>query len=157
MTGNFPNPVKNMDIQTSGQDGGIGRHTVPPRTTKKRTTTILKIKNNQNWQKIKLYGSPTTKELKKKHSSRLAGGVEMGSQGGEDSWQGSGWRDWTVPHLRADKTGRTTRERDRPTAQGSSREIKPQTSDWQHLWGLRRQREELPASLESLLERPTGS
>ena len=24
----------------SGQDGGIGRHTVPPPTTKRRTTTI---------------------------------------------------------------------------------------------------------------------
>ena len=32
---------------TSGQDGGIGRHTVPPRT-KKRTITNLKTKNNQN-------------------------------------------------------------------------------------------------------------
>ena len=29
--------------------------------------------------KNKLYGSPTTKELKKKHSSRLVGGLEMGS------------------------------------------------------------------------------
>ena len=28
--------------QTSGQDGGIGRNTVPPRTTKRRTTTNLK-------------------------------------------------------------------------------------------------------------------
>ena len=26
--------------QTSGQDGGVGRHTVPPCTTKRRTTTI---------------------------------------------------------------------------------------------------------------------
>ena len=24
----------------SGQDGGVGRHAVPPRTTKRRTTTI---------------------------------------------------------------------------------------------------------------------
>ena len=28
---------------------------------------------------MELYGSPTTKELKKKHSSRLVGGAEMGS------------------------------------------------------------------------------
>ena len=27
-----------------------------------------------------MYGSPTTKEIKKKHSSRPVGGVEMGSQ-----------------------------------------------------------------------------
>ena len=26
--------------ETSRQDRGIGRHTVPPRTTKRRTTTI---------------------------------------------------------------------------------------------------------------------
>ena len=52
---------------------------------KRRTNTNLKTKNNQNCQKIKLYGSPTTKELKKKHSSRLAGGVEMGSWGREDA------------------------------------------------------------------------
>ena len=87
-------------IWTSGQDGGIGRYTLPPHTTKIRTTTNFKIKNNENFQKIELYGSPTTKELKKKHSSRLAGGMETDSQGrvergswsGKDSWQGSGWK-----------------------------------------------------------------
>ena len=57
-----------------------GRHTVPPRTTKRRTTTNLKTKNNQNSQKTELYGSPTTKELKKTHSSRPVGGAEKGSQ-----------------------------------------------------------------------------
>ena len=62
-----------------GQDGGIGRYTVPPSTTKRRTTTNLKTKNNQKCQKIELYRSPTTKELKEKHSFRLVGGVETGS------------------------------------------------------------------------------
>ena len=57
-------------------------------------TTYLNIKNNQNCQKIKLYGSPITKEYKKKHSSRLVGGVEMGSQDAVDSQQGDGWRTW---------------------------------------------------------------
>ena len=51
-----------------------------PDTTKKRLTTKLKTKNNQNCQKIKLYGSLTTKKLKKKHSSRPVGGLEIGSQ-----------------------------------------------------------------------------
>ena len=37
---------------------------MPPRTTKRRTTN-LKTTNSQNCQKTKLYGSPTTKELKK--------------------------------------------------------------------------------------------
>ena len=56
---------------TSGQDGGIGRYALFPCTSKRRTTTNLKTKNNQNCQEIELYGSPTTKELKKKHSPRL--------------------------------------------------------------------------------------
>ena len=64
---------------TSGQDGGVGRHTVPPHTTKRRTTTNLKTKPKHNCQKIKLYGSLTTKELKKKHSPRRVGGAETGS------------------------------------------------------------------------------
>ena len=53
---------------------------MPPLTTKRRTRTNLKTKSNQNCQKIKLYGSPTTKELQKKHSSRPVAGVEMGSR-----------------------------------------------------------------------------
>ena len=88
---------------------------MPPRTTKRRTTTNAKTKNNQNRQKIKLYGSPTNKELKKKHSSKPVGGVEMGSQverthskaaaggPGQARWQlaeQERWQlvDWAVPH-----------------------------------------------------------
>ena len=76
---------------TSGKDGGIGKYTFPPRTTK-RATTNVKTKNNQNCQKIELYGNLTIKELKKKYSSRLVGGVETHSQAREDAWQGGGWR-----------------------------------------------------------------
>ena len=83
----------NLYWETSGQDGGVGRYTLTACTTKNRTTTNLKTKNNQNCQKIKLYGSLMTKELKKKHSSVLVGGAEMGSWGREDSQQGGGW--WT--------------------------------------------------------------
>ena len=43
-----------IDICTSGQNGGVGRYTVPPHTTKRRTTTNLKTKNNQNWHIIQL-------------------------------------------------------------------------------------------------------
>ena len=43
-----------------------------------------RIKKQPELQKIKVYGGPTTKEIKKKHPSRLVGRVEMGSQGGED-------------------------------------------------------------------------
>ena len=48
----------------------------------------MEAKNIQNCEKMELYISPTTKELKKKHSFRLVGGVEMGSWSGEDTWQG---------------------------------------------------------------------
>ena len=78
--------ISKVHFRTSSQDGGVGRHTVPPHTNKRRTTTNLKTKNTQNRQKIKLYGSPTTKELKKKQ-----GGDRQ--LGGEDLWQGSSW--WT--------------------------------------------------------------
>ena len=78
--------------ETSGQDGGIGRYTVSPHTTKRRTTTNLNTKNNQNCQKIKLYGSLTTKEIKKKHSLRPVGGGETGSWGRADLQQGGSWR-----------------------------------------------------------------
>ena len=37
----------------------------------------LKTNNTQNCQKIKLYGSLTTKDLKKPHSSRRVGGEKM--------------------------------------------------------------------------------
>ena len=66
--------------QASSQDRGVDGYTFPTHTTKTRTTTNLKTKNNQNCQKIDLHGSLTTRELKKKHSSRLVGGKERGNQ-----------------------------------------------------------------------------
>ena len=102
------------------------------KSTKRRTTTNLKTKNNQNCQKIELYGSPTTKELKKKHLYRLVGRAEDAQQGG--NWR-TGWvrwwlADWVVPHLHADKPGGTTGEQDRLYNPGFQyREIKPQTSE----------------------------
>ena len=62
---------------------------MPTHTTKGRTITNFKTKNNQ---KIKVYGRLTTNELKKKHSFRPFRGAEMGSCGGEDWRQGSSWR-----------------------------------------------------------------
>ena len=94
---------------------------MPSHTTKRRTTPHLKTittttTKNENCQKIKLYGNLTTKELKKKHSSRLVGGAEMESWGGEDTWQGSGTCGEAVadrgdlPHSCADMPGETTGE-----------------------------------------------
>ena len=93
----------------SCQDGGIGRYTLPPCKTKRKTTTNLKTKNNQNWQKMELCGSLTTKELKKKHSSRPVGGAETGSwvernhykaaAGGVDCGKlFQAWEMWLSPH-----------------------------------------------------------
>ena len=61
------------------------------------------LPENQN------YGSPTTKELKKKHSPRPVGGVEVGGQA--ERTQARQWlADWVVPHLSVDKPGGTTGE-----------------------------------------------
>ena len=106
-----------------------------------KRTTNLKIKSNQNCQKIKLYGSPTTKELKKKHSFRLVGGVEMGSQGGKEAQQGRDWQGSETDH----------------STQGSSvGKESLKTSNCKNLWWLWWHRE-LPASQKNPLERPTGS
>ena len=49
-----------MTKESSGQDGGVGGNPLLLHTTN------LKSINNQKCQKIKLHGTPTTKELKKK-------------------------------------------------------------------------------------------
>ena len=66
-----------------------------------------------------MYGSLTTKELKKKHSPRLVGGAERtngkvleeSGQVRHLADQGRWWLvDWVVPHLHVDKLGGTTGE-----------------------------------------------
>ena len=115
----------------------------------------LKTKNNQNCQKIELHGSLTTKEIKKKHSSRLVRGAETGSRGGEDSQQHGGWRtqrggglwngharlqladstrwwlaDPAAPHSCIDKLGGMAGKQSRLRNPGLQHgEMKPQTSD----------------------------
>ena len=96
----------------------------------------FKNKNNQSSQKIEPYGSLTTKELKKKHSSKPVGGVETGSRvertgvgkaaaGGLARWQIA---DWVVPHSRADNWEEQWGSETDRTTQSSVWEIKPQTS-----------------------------
>ena len=104
---------------------------MPPLTTKRRTRTNLKTKSNQNCQKIEVYGSLTTKEFKKKHSSRLVGGAEIGSweekthskaaaggpgQARQQLKDRGRWQlaEVVVPHVHVDKLEGTTGERDRP-------------------------------------------
>ena len=67
-----------LKISHTGVLAKMGANASLPRTTQTRITTNLKTMNNQKFQKIKLYGTLTAKELKK-HSSRLVGGVETGS------------------------------------------------------------------------------
>ena len=76
-----------------------------------------------------MYGSLTTKELKKKHFSRWVGQAETGSRGlmarqqledqerlkDQGRWQ---LAEQVVPHLRVDKLGETSGERDRPSTPG---------------------------------------
>ena len=66
---------------TSGQDGDVGRHAVPPRTTKRRTTTSLKTEKQPELPENRTVWKLTTNELKKKHSSRPIGRAQMGSTG----------------------------------------------------------------------------
>ena len=139
---NFFYPTENLQRKpqplflTSSQDGGVGRHTAPPRTTKRRTTTNLKTKNNQNCQKIELHGSPTIKELKKTHSSRPVRGAEAGSwaertrskaAAGGPGEAAAGTA--AVLHSCADKPGGTGKRNGLHNPGLQYREIKPQTSD----------------------------
>ena len=88
-----------------------------------------------------------------------------GLPGEEDMQQGNGW--WTQRSGRlwsgmgkaaASSKAAAGRPRDRlHNPEFQHREIKPQTTDRKHLWGLKQQWEKLPASQESSLERTTGS
>ena len=129
---------------------------MPPLTPKKRTTN-LKTKNNQNWLKIKLYGSLTTKKLKKTHSSRLVGGADTGTRGEEGWRQGSGWQS-EQPHIcvQINQEEQLGSETDCATQVSTVGKYSLKTYDWKNLWGLR-QREKLPALQESSLERSTRS
>ena len=60
----------------------------PPHTTTQKLKLNYKTTIAQNCQKIKLYGSPTTKELKKSHSFRRVGGKVTQRHGSC----------WLVPH-----------------------------------------------------------
>ena len=66
-------------LPISGEDGVIGKDASPPGTTVAKTTLDYKTNITQKCQKIKLCGTPTTKDLKKSHSSRQVGGVETWS------------------------------------------------------------------------------
>ena len=117
------------DNRTSGQDGGIGRHTVPPRTTKRRTTTHLKTKKQPKLIENRTVWKSDNQGVKEETLTQTSRRGGDGQLGGEDSRKGCSWQP-VVPHSCADKSGGTNGERDRPHNPGlQHREIKPQTSD----------------------------
>ena len=73
-------------VLASSQDGGICRYASLPHRTKRRTTTNLKTNKQKTTRNARKSNSMEvrTKELKKKHSSRLVEEAEMGSWGRVD-------------------------------------------------------------------------
>ena len=69
--------------RSSSHDGGVRRNPLLAHKTKSRIATKLKSINNQKCQKIKLHGTPTTKELNKfSQTHRRDGDVQLGRQKG---------------------------------------------------------------------------
>ena len=96
--------------RTSGREGGIGRCTLSPRTTKRRTTTNLKTKkqlelpeNQPLWKS----NSQAVKEETFIQTGRKGGDGQLGWRGHMARW----WlEDQAVPHLHVDKPGGITGE-----------------------------------------------
>ena len=53
---------KNIDEKTSGQDGGIGEHSLPPHTTTSKLQLGYKTSFTQNCQNTEVCGNLTTKD-----------------------------------------------------------------------------------------------
>ena len=96
----------------------------------------LKTNNNQNCQEIRLYGSPTTKDKKKPHSSRWVREAEsqrLAERYGDAMWYGKAAVERVVTHSHVvDKIqegylgSKQSQPRSHCTAQGSSaRKIDP--------------------------------
>ena len=81
--------------------------------SQRKVNNKFKNKNNQKWQRIELYGSLTTKELKKKHSSRPVARQLLVER--------------MVQHLHVNRQGGATGEQDGPLNPWFQHgEIKPQ-------------------------------
>ena len=109
-----------LRFQVSSQDEGIGRQALLPCTTKRRITNDLKLENNQNCQKIKLYGSLRTSEYGVKETF-----IQTGRRGrdGKPGWTGLVTRqqaEQDIPHSHAGKLGRTTGDETDCSTQGAS-------------------------------------
>ena len=84
-------PFENFKDRTSGQDGGIGRYTLLPHTTKRRTTTNVKNKNKkqpelpENWTVWKSDNRGVKEEMF--IQSRRGGEGQQGWRGCVARWQ----------------------------------------------------------------------
>ena len=67
-----------LKFSTSSQDGGVGKHGLPPCATSAKITINYKRAVTQNCQTIELYGSQTTKKLKLYITF-----IQMGRRGGD--------------------------------------------------------------------------
>ena len=121
--------------RTSGQDGGVGRHTVPPCTTKRRTTTIKNKKQPELTENRTVWKSDNQgdKEEMFIQTGRRGGAARAERTCGKvmaDGPREARLVERVVPHSPVDKLGGTTGEQDRPCNPGLQHgEIKPQTSD----------------------------
>ena len=87
---------KNMYMRTFDQVGGIGGYSLPPHTTKRRTTTNLKTENNPKCQKIEWKSNNQGVKAETFIQTSRRGGD--GQPDGEDAWQSGGWRT-AQPHI----------------------------------------------------------
>ena len=128
---------KMREIWTSGQDGGVGRYTLPPCTTKQRTATHLKTKNNQNWQKIELVWKSNNQGVKEEpfiQTGRRGGDGQPGWRGHEARLQledqgrwGGGWSSrWSHICVWINREEQLGIEADHTTEGSRVGEIKPQ-------------------------------
>ena len=96
--------IRESQRQISGQDVSIGNTFHLQAQLDQKLQLDYKTNISQICQKIELYGSPITKDLKKPHSSRRVGGLER-QRGAEreeqqrsiDTWSGleRRWNGWS--------------------------------------------------------------
>ena len=68
--------MRKNNKETSGKGRGVCKHGSPTCTTTAKLQLNYRTNITQKCQEIELYGSMTTKELKKPHSSRQVGDAE---------------------------------------------------------------------------------
>ena len=74
---------------TSGQDGDVGRHAVPPRTTKRRTTTSLKTEKQPELPENRTVWKSDNQRVKEKTFIQTYRKGTDGQHWGENFQQGS--------------------------------------------------------------------